>query len=111
VAWTWLSLLGAILFEVAGTTCMKLAQGFARPAYAWAMFGLYAVAFTLLTFALKRLDVSVAYAIWAGLGMALIAVIGIVAFDERLTWLKALSLVLIVAGVVGLNLGSGGRAP
>ena len=102
---TWLCLLGAIVFEVACTTCMKLAQGFARPGYAWAMLGLYVTAFSLLTLALKRLDVSVAYAIWAGLGTALIAVIGVLAFGEQMTWGRAICIALIIAGVLGLNLG------
>lgn len=57
-----------------------------------------------LTLCLKKIDVSVAYAVWAGLGTALIAIIGILWFKEPLGALKVISLVLIVGGVVGLNL-------
>jgi small multidrug resistance pump len=104
-----LFLLLAILFEVSGTTCMKLSQGFTR---LWPSIGLgvfYAVSLVFLTLALKRIDVSVAYAVWSGLGTALIAVIGIAVFREPLTALKAGSIVLIILGVVGLNLGGGGH--
>ena len=100
----WVYLTAAIVLEVIGTTCMKLSEGFTKPAYAGAMFVLYAAAFTCLTLAIKKLDVSIAYAIWAGVGTALIAVIGLVAFDEKLTAIKVVCLVLIVLGVVGLNL-------
>ena len=100
----WVYLAIAIVLEVAGTTCMKMSEGFTKPWYSVAMFALYALAFTALTLAIKKLDVSVAYAIWAGAGTALIAMIGLVAFDEKLTALKVVCLILIIVGVVGLNL-------
>jgi small multidrug resistance pump len=101
----WLYLVAAILAEVAGTTSMKLSEGFTRLGPSVAIFLLYGVAFVLLTLALKSFDVSVAYAVWAGLGVALISLVGILYFQEPLTALKVGSLLLIVAGVVGLNLG------
>lgn len=101
----WLMLVGAIFFEVAGTTCMKLSEGFTRPLPSVLIFVFYGVAFSLLTLALKKIDVSVAYAVWSAIGTAVIAGIGIVWFEEPLTALKVVSLLLIVAGVVGLNLG------
>ena len=55
------------------------------------------------------IGVGVAYAIWSGLGTALIAAIGIFAFREPVTALKLFSIALIIAGVVGLNLGGGGH--
>jgi small multidrug resistance pump len=58
----------------------------------------------MLTLALRKWDVSVAYAIWSGLGTALIAVIGVLYFGEALTWARAVSILLILIGVVGLNL-------
>ncbi|MBB4285781.1 DMT family transporter [Roseospira goensis] len=100
----WLTLMGAIVLEVMGTTSMKLSHGFTR---LWPSIGVvvfYGASLTLLTLALKKLDVSVAYAIWAGLGTALIAGIGVVYFGEALTWVRAISILLIVIGVVGLNL-------
>ena len=58
----WLCLTGAIVLEVAGTTAMKLSEGFTKPLLSILIFIFYAVAFTLLTLALKRIDISVAYA-------------------------------------------------
>lgn len=101
----WLYLVAAILAEVAGTTSMKLSEGFARLGPSLAMFAFYAVAFVLLTLALKSFEVSVAYAVWSGVGVAVISLVGILYFQEPLTALKVGSLVLIVAGVAGLNLG------
>ncbi len=68
------------------------------------MFIFYLASLAALTMALKKLDVSMAYAVWAGLGTALIAVIGIFYFHESATFLKIISILLIIAGVVGLNL-------
>lgn len=103
----WLYLLGAIISEVAGTTSMKLSEGFTKwvPSSLMALF--YALSLSLLTFALKRIDVSIAYAIWSGVGTALISAIGIFFFKEPVTAAKILSLGMIIAGVVGLQLSSG----
>ncbi|MEH1968244.1 DMT family transporter [Nostoc sp.] len=103
--WFFLSL--AIVSEVTGTTCMKLSAGFTRllPSIAMAIF--YCISLTSLTFALKKIDVSVAYAIWSGVGTALIAIIGIFWFREPANIFKILSLALIIFGVIGLNLSGG----
>lgn len=61
----WIYLTLAIAFEVTGTTCMKLADGFSRLVPSVLMGVCYVVSFTLLTFALKKVDMSIAYAIWA----------------------------------------------
>ena len=63
-----------------------------------------------LSWALRTLPVGVAYGVWVGIGAALTAVLAVVVFDEPVTVLKIVSLVLIVAGVVGLNLSSGAHA-
>jgi small multidrug resistance pump len=64
----------------------------------------YLTSFGLLSLALKRLDLGVAYAIWSGLGTAAVALIGIVALKEPLTAAKIVGIVLIIGGVVSLNL-------
>ena len=102
-------LIAAIVLEVGGTTCMKLSAGFSKLWPSVLVFVLYGLSLSLLTLALKSIDVSLAYAIWAGLGTALIAVIGVIWFKEPATALKIISLGLIVAGVVGLNLTGGGH--
>ena len=65
------------------------------------------LSFGMLTLALKPIDVSVAYAVWSGVGTALIATIGVLWFNEPMTALKLISLALIIGGVVGLNLSGG----
>jgi len=96
----WIYLALAILFEVVGTTALKAAEGFTRP---WPVFIVvlgYLAAFFFLGLSLKSLPVGVAYAIWAALGMVLIAVSGWLLFDERLDAWAIAGIVLIIAGVV-----------
>jgi small multidrug resistance pump len=78
----WICLALAILFEVAGTTCMKLSVGFTRTVPAVLMGIFYCICFFFLALALKKIDVSLAYAIWSGVGVALIASIGVLYFRE-----------------------------
>jgi small multidrug resistance pump len=101
---TWLYLVLAILLEVSGTTCMKLSEGFTRMMPSILLVVFYTLSFGMLTLALKKIDVSVAYAIWSGVGTALIASIGVLWFKEPATAMKLISLGLIIIGVVGLNL-------
>lgn len=100
----WLLLAASIVLEVCGTTCMKLSEGFTRPLPSVLLAVFYGASFIGLTLTLKKMDVSLAYAIWSGMGTALIAVIGFAWFKEPLTAMKIGSLILIIAGVVGLNL-------
>ena len=100
----WLLLFVAILFEVAGITSMKLSRGFAEliPSIAVPVFYVLSAAAVIL--ALKRLDLSVTYAVWSGVGTALAALIGIAYFREPFTLFKLASIGLVVLGVVGLSL-------
>jgi len=100
----WIFLILAILFEVAGTTSMKLSEGFSRLIPSILLFVFYAASFVFVTFALEKIDISIAYAIWSGVGTALISIIGIFFFREAVTVLKIVSIILIIIGVVGLNL-------
>ena len=101
---SWLFLICAVFLEVAGTSCMKLSNGFTRLVPSILIFLFYGLSFTALTFALKKIDVSVAYAVWSGIGTATIAIIGFTYFKESMSLLKVASICLIVVGVVGLNL-------
>lgn len=97
----------AIVFEVAGTSLLKLSDGFTR---LWPTVGValgYGMAFWMLSLTLRAVPVGIAYAIWAGLGTALIAVIGVVAFGESLGTVKIIGIGLIVAGVIALNIDNG----
>jgi len=104
---SWIFLIVAIVMEVSGTTCMKISYGFTRLAPSVLMFVFYGLSIAALTLALKRIEVSVAYAVWSAVGTALIATIGIVWFREVLNPMKVASLVLIIAGVVGVHLSQG----
>lgn len=104
-SWVYLGL--AIINEVVGTVCMKLSDGFTRPVFSTLIFLFYGISFYFLTLCLKRIDLGVAYAIWAGVGTALIAGIGVAFFREDVNFVKLVSLAAIVAGVVGLNLAGG----
>ncbi len=102
---SWILLVGAICMEVCGTTCLKLSEGFTRWVPSVLIFVFYGVSFTLMSFAVRKLDLSLTYAIWSGVGTFLIALIGLFWFKEPFTMLKAASMALVIAGVVGLNLG------
>jgi len=102
----WLCLAGAILLEIAGTTSMKLSQGFTRTLPSVLLFVFYALSFALMTVAVKRIDMSVSYAIWSGVGTLLIALIGVLWFLEQLTVVQIASMALIVVGVIGLRAGA-----
>ena len=99
----WLFLSGAILLEVAGTISMKLSEGFTRPIPSVLIFVFYIISFIALTFAIEKIEVSTAYTIWAGVGTALIAIIGLVYFGEPATAIKFISIILIIIGVIGLS--------
>ena len=103
---SWLLLGLGIAFEVAGTLCMKRADGFRDVRFAGGMYLLYALSLTTLTFAFKRLDVSVAYAVWSGTGIVLIASVGMLWFREPATMARLVFIGVILAGLVGLHLTS-----
>ncbi|MFT5510598.1 MAG: small multidrug resistance pump [Hyphomicrobiaceae bacterium] len=103
----WLILTATIILEVIGSTMMKLSNGFTLFWPSVAVFVCYSLSLIGLTIVLKTIDLSVAYAIWCGVGIALIALIGIFFFKEPLTVQRVASLVLIIIGVVGLQLSSG----
>ena len=95
----------AILSEGAGTTSLKLSQGFTKLIPSIAVVIFYGLSFVLLSLTLKRMQVGVVYAIWSAVGTALIATIGVIWFKEPLTAIKIGSIALIILGVIGLNLG------
>ena len=100
---SWLFLTLAIVLEVCGTTCMKLSEGFSRLIPSILIFVFYGFSFAAFALALKHIDLSFAYAVWAGLGVLLIGTIGILYFKEPSSVLKIISMMFIVAGVVGLQ--------
>jgi small multidrug resistance pump len=101
---SWVYLILAIITEVIGTGAMKRSLGFTKIVPSIAMLASYGLAFAFLTLAVKKIDVSIGYAIWAGMSTALIAVVGILYFKEPSTAIKIASIALIVLGVIGLTL-------
>jgi small multidrug resistance pump len=101
---SWVYLILAIIMEVIGTTNMKLSEGFTKTLPSILMFVFYVFSFAFLTLALKKIDLSLTYAIWSGVGTALIATIGFLYFKEPVTAIKIGSIALIVIGVIGLML-------
>jgi small multidrug resistance pump len=83
---------------------MKLSRGFTEPVPSLAVLVFYVLSAAAVILALKRLDLSVTYAVWSGVGTALAALIGVVYFREPVTALKLASLALVVLGVAGLSL-------
>ena len=97
-------LMAAIGIEVASTALLPRAAGFTNPAWSALVLGGYAISIWMLAVVVKTLPVSVAYAVWSGVGTALVAMVGIAFLGESVGWFKALSLAMIVVGVIGLNL-------
>lgn len=102
----WIILFCAILFEVCGTTSMRLSDGFTRLTPSVLIFVFYACSFALNTLVIRTLGLSVTYAVWSGVGTVLTSIIGYAYFKEPVTAIKIGSALLIIIGVVGLNLSS-----
>lgn len=100
-----LLLAGAILAEVTATIALRESDGFTRLWPSVIVVVGYAASFFWLALVLKRLDLSLVYAVWAGAGTAIVAAVGMIALGESATALKLGSIALIIVGVVGLNVG------
>lgn len=95
--------MSAIATEVAATVALRYSDGFTKLAPSAVVIVGYAISIWLLALALKGMEVSLAYAVWAGIGTAAIAVIGMGAMGESVNAVKIASIGLVIAGVVGLN--------
>jgi small multidrug resistance pump len=100
----WIFLTLAIVLEVVGTTSMKLSDGFKQWGWGASMIVCYTLCFWFLSLAIKYFEMSVVYAVWSGLGIVLLALIGIFFFEESIGFWKIVCMALILIGVVGLNL-------
>ena len=100
----WVFLVIGIALEVLGTTCFKLSDGFSRLVPSVFMFVFWGMGFAFLAFALKKIDISIAYAVWSGAGIAIISLVGIYWFGEHASPLKLACIGMIILGIVGLNL-------
>ncbi|GLF90639.1 multidrug resistance protein EbrB [Bacillus safensis] len=98
-----LYLTGAILTEVFGSTMLKLSQGFTQLLPSIGVLIGFGCAFTFLSFALKTIELSSAYATWSGIGTALTALVGLVLFNETISKKGFIGLALVICGVIVLN--------
>ena len=99
----WLFLSIAIVSEVIATSALKASEGFSRLWPSLIVLAGYATAFYFLSLTLKALPIGVVYALWSGVGIALIALIGWLVFGQSLDAAAVVGLLLIVAGVVVIN--------
>ncbi|MCF8054298.1 MAG: multidrug efflux SMR transporter [Deltaproteobacteria bacterium] len=103
----WFLVAFAIFFEVAGTICMKLSNGFTNVCASVLVFVFWAISFSMFILALRHFDLSFIYAVWAGVGISLIAVIGMVFLGEHISILKIVAIIIIATGVILLNISEG----
>lgn len=97
----------AILFEVIATSALNASAQFTRLVPSLVTIAGYAAAFYMLALSLRAIPVGIAYAIWSGVGMVLIALVGILYFRQTLDAAAVLGIGLIVAGVIVINAFSG----
>jgi len=107
----WWALAVAIVSEVIATSALKAADGFTRLVPSVVVVVGYGTAFYFLSLALKSVPVGIAYAIWSGVGIVLLSLIGWVLYGQRLDAPALTGMALIVAGVVILQLSSRSAAP
>jgi len=99
--WFFLSL--GILFEIIALIFMKKSEGFTKLYQILFVFLFYSLALGCLILVLRKMDTSVAYAIWASAGIFLMALVGIIWLNEPVTIIKVVSMLLIILGVIGLE--------
>jgi small multidrug resistance pump len=100
----WFFLFLAIALELIGTSLMKISNGLTKLFPSVGMFIAYFLCFSIFSLALKKIDISIAYAIWSGVGITIISIIGIIFFKETINTAKVISIILIITGIIGLNL-------
>ncbi len=100
----WLLLAIAIIFEVIGTSLLKMSDGFARWGIGMGSIFCYWICFAFLALAIKTIPVGIAYAVWAGFGITIITLIGWLVFKQGLSTAQIGCIALIAIGAIGLNL-------
>ena len=100
-------LLIAILSEVLATSMLKASDGFTKLIPSIVTFIGYSVSFYFLSMVLKYIPIGISYAIWSGLGIVLISIVGLLAFKQELDLPGIFGMVLIISGVIVIHLFSG----
>jgi small multidrug resistance pump len=99
----WLALSIAIVAEVIATTALKSTEGFTRLVPSLMVVAGYGTAFYFMTVSLRVFPVGIMYAIWAGVGIVLVALLGWVFYKQSLDWPAILGIVLIISGVIVIH--------
>jgi small multidrug resistance pump len=103
----WLLLLLAIAAEVVGTSCLKLSAGMSRPLPTLVVLAAYGTAMLLLAKVVQHIPLGLSYALWSGIGIVAITLVGVLAYRQIPTAGQLLGMALITAGVVTVNLSGG----
>ena len=101
----WLLLLLSVSAEIVGTSCLKLTQGFSRPWPTLLVLVAYGIAFLLLSRVVDTIPLGITYALWSGIGIVAIVLIGVLAYRQVPTPAQLVGIGLITAGVITVNLG------
>jgi small multidrug resistance pump len=100
---SYLALAGAIIFELIGTFALQASHQFTRPLQTALSIGSFIVAMYLLSLALKTIPVGIAYSIWSGIGIILIAALSVVIFKQKIDFTAILGIALIATGAMLVN--------
>ena len=100
----WIYLTLAILSEVVGTVLIRFSDGFTKVIPTVFLVFFYLLSYFFFNMSLRKIELGTAYAIWSGLGTALLAGLGIIFFREELSMSRVIAIVLIIAGVMLLNM-------
>ncbi|MDO5640227.1 MAG: SMR family transporter [Neisseria sp.] len=100
----WLYLLVAIAFEIVATTLLKASDGFTRLGVGAASIACYALSLYLLSQLLRAIPIGIAYALWSGIGIVAISIIGRLFMNQKLDTAAVIGIALIVCGVLVINL-------
>ena len=98
----WLLLALGIFFEIVALVFMKKSEGFTKITPILLVFLFYTLALGCLILVLRKMDTSVAYAIWASAGILIMALVGVLFLNEPVSVIKVVSMLLILLGVIGL---------
>ena len=101
----WLLLLLAVSAEIVGTSCLKLTQGFSRSLPTLVVLGAYATSMLILSRVVQSIPLGITYALWSGIGIVAIVLVGLLAYRQVPTTAQLLGIGLITAGVIVVNLG------
>lgn len=108
---TWALLAAAIALEVVGTVFLRISDGFTKVIPCAVVIVAYTASFVLLSWILRTgVPIGIVYAIWSAIGVTIVTLLGMALFDDKISWLSGLGIVIVIVGVVLVELGSSGEA-